>query len=275
MAQLHHLINVKQIADRELIKDLFDATDEFYDNITQNILKGKILASIFYEPSTRTRLSFESAMLRMGGQVITSENAAQDSSAKKGESLEDAIQVIGGYADVIVLRHPEKGSAERAAQASSVPVINAGDGSGEHPTQALLDLYTIHKELGKIDGLHIAVIGDLQHSRTIHSFLELLKVYSDIKVSTEDFDSILPQVDVLYMNRVQKERLAKGDNEHSPYTLDASALKKLSKKAIIMHPLPRVDEIATSVDKDPRAAYFRQAENGLYVRMALLQYLLA
>lgn len=270
---MKHLISAEQLADRELLESLFNKAEDLRAKKSEDTLQGKVLASIFYEPSTRTRFSFESAMLRMGGQVITSENAALDSSAKKGESLEDAIRVIGGYADIIVLRHPEEGSAERASFVSSVPIINAGDGSGEHPTQALLDLYTIQKELGRVDGLHIAVVGDAQHSRTIHSFLELLKVYSDIKVSTDDFDSILPQVDVLYMNRVQKERLAESDSKESPYTLDARALEKLSKNAIIMHPLPRIDEIDPIVDADPRAAYFRQAANGLYVRMALLEYL--
>ena len=266
-------------------------------------LAGKILASLFYEPSTRTRLSFESAMLRLGGNVLTTENAREFSSALKGETLEDSIRVVSGYADAIVLRHYEIGAAERAAKVSSVPIINAGDGAGQHPTQALLDLYTIQKECGKVDGMRIMMVGDLKNGRTIRSLSYLLgkyqgvhidfvsapelKVGSDIKSylkrhsisfeEKEDINGDLQKADVVYQTRIQKERFgseAEYEKFKGKYVLTAGNTERMKPGAIIMHPLPRVDELSTDLDALPRAAYFRQAEYGVLVRMALLLQLL-
>jgi aspartate carbamoyltransferase catalytic subunit len=263
-------------------------------------LHGKILAALFYEPSTRTRLSFETAMLRLKGQVITADGF-QFSSLYKGESIEDTMKMVGSYADIIAMRHPEAGSADRAAAASPVPFINAGDGPGQHPTQALLDLYTIQKECGKLDGLHIAMVGDLRYGRTVHSLSYLLGLYKDVRFTliapkeltmpekvtsfyaehklqyaeTEDISAGL-DCDVVYMTRVQQERFAdKAEYERLKlkYILTADMVK--GRKAIIMHPLPRVGEIATDVDALPNAAYFREARNGVPVRMALLDLLLS
>lgn len=262
-------------------------------------LAGKILATVFYEPSTRTRFSFEAGMLKLGGQVITTESAAHFSSAVKGETLEDSIKVTGAFADVIVLRHPEQGAADRAAKVSAVPVINGGDGIGEHPTQALYDLYTIQKETGRIDGLHVAFVGDMKNGRTVKSLLTLLNSYKGLKISlispaalalpaertaelqengvnfeeSTDLGSVLKEADVFYVTRVQKERFDSTEEYEKlkdSYIIDADTIKSMKEKAIIMHPLPRVNEISPEVDSDPRAAYFRQAKNGLYVRMALL-----
>ena len=304
---IEHVISAQQFLDRTFLKKLFASSAKMEKMVRSGknsaILKNKILATVFYEPSTRTRFSFESAMFRLGGQVITTESAGQFSSAIKGESIEDSIRVMAGYADAIVLRHPQTGAAATAASVSTVPIINAGDGSGEHPTQALLDLYTMQKQLGTIDNLHIAMVGDLLYGRTIHSLLQFLPLYKKVKLSLvapdklklpdqylaylkkhgvqyeilKDFEPILPSIDVFYMTRVQKERFAT-QNEYEQvkgiYIMDGVAVKKMKKKAIIMHPLPRVNEITAEVDSDPRAQYFEQAKNGLYVRMALLEMLL-
>jgi aspartate carbamoyltransferase catalytic subunit len=254
-------------------------------------LRGRILASVFYEPSTRTRFSFEAAMLRLGGQVLSAESAATGSSAAKGESLEDAVRIIGGYADLIVLRHPEVGAAARAARVSPVPVINAGDGAGHHPTQALLDLYTIRKECGR-----------LKFGRTARSLALLLARYpgneltlvspdelrlgedvrqellrSGVSVRDErDLSSAVGGADVLYQTRIQRERFAsltEYERVRSISVVDPGLMRRLPEHAILMHPLPRLDEIDQAVDGDPRAAYFRQARNGLFVRMAVLHWL--
>jgi aspartate carbamoyltransferase catalytic subunit len=232
--------------------------------------------------------------------VISTENAAEFSSVAKGETLEDTVRILNGYADVIVMRHYEVGAAKRAATVSQVPVLNAGDGVGQHPTQALLDLYTVRKEIGKIEGLRIAMVGDLAQGRTVRSLAYLLSKFADVKMYfvappmlkmkedilehlrrhdvwfTEEtvLDNVLPQVDVVYQTRVQKERFADRLADYQKcrgiYTINTASLKLLKPNAIIMHPLPRLDEISMDVDADPRAAYFRQAQNGLYVRMALL-----
>jgi aspartate carbamoyltransferase catalytic subunit len=262
-------------------------------------LGGLILATIFYEPSTRTRLSFESAMMRLGGQVISTENAREFSSAIKGETIEDTVRIVESYADAIVIRHYEQGAARRAAAVSSMPIINGGDGPGEHPTQALLDLYTIRHELGRIDGIKIALVGDLRFGRTARSLSLLFRLTSgaelifvsppevpmgaDIRAALDeagvrhreetDLAKVLPEVDVVYQTRIQKERFATPEEYAAAkgvYILDQPAFDALQPDAIVMHPLPRVDEIATAVDRDPRAAYFRQAKNGVYIRMALL-----
>ena len=266
-------------------------------------LSGKVMAALFYEESTRTRLSFETAMLRLGGSVIGTENARMFSSVAKGESLSDTIRIVGNYADIIVMRHNEEGASQSASQVSKVPIINAGDGPGEHPTQALLDLYTIFKEFESIENKTIAMVGDLLHGRTVRSLSQLLMHYpgtriifvsprrlamrEDIKqalagkgfhyTETEDLDSALAAADVVYMTRIQKERFGSPDEYDKykgVYILDKARANKMKPNAIIMHPLPRVDEIAPEVDSNPRARYFEQAENGLYVRMALLDILL-
>ena len=241
-------------------------------------------------------------MLKLGGQVISTENAGHFSSAIKGETLKDSIRIISGYSDIIVLRHPEVGAAERAAKVSLVPIINAGDGSSEHPTQALLDLYTIRKEIGRIGDFKIGMIGDLLYGRTIHSLIYLLSLGHNIEVflvsprelglpekyksflekhkikfsESDNLGSILPKIDVLYMTRIQKERFSSSrlyERVKNSFVLDKALLNKLNKRTVIMHPLPRVSEISREIDSDNRAAYFRQARNGLYIRMALLNLL--
>lgn len=296
-----HLTSTKQLSrsDTDAILGVAKEMERVIKKGGRDLLKGKILASLFYEPSTRTRLSFESAMQRLGGEVITADGI-QFSSLYKGESIEDTIIVAAQYADIIVMRHPEIGSADRAAAVSSVPFINAGDGPGQHPTQALLDLYTIQKECKKIDGLHIAMVGDLRYGRTVHSLSFLLGLYDNIKLTfvspkeltmpekvtrfckekgitfTEvgDLDAAI-SADVLYMTRIQEERFtdhSEYERLRNVYTLRAAHLQ--GKKTVVMHPLPRVTEIATGVDALPNAAYFRQVRNGVPVRMALLAMLL-
>lgn len=304
---LKHIISIDQFKDPKLVEQLFDSADlikkQPLAKSQLSSLKGKILGSLFFEPSTRTRLSFESAMLKLGGSVVGSENAGEFSSSKKGESLSDMIKVVGQYVNLIVIRHPSDDSAEIAAEVSSVPIINAGSGKKEHPTQALLDLYTIEKELGHIKNIKIAFVGDLRYGRTVHSLAKLLCLYPNIEmyfVSSEtlkipqeiknglkyskvkyhesaDYNGILGKIDILYMTRVQKERFESQEEFNkvkNSYILKMNDVKKMKTSARIMHPLPRVNEIAEEVDNDPRAAYFRQAQNGLYIRMALLNYLL-
>jgi aspartate carbamoyltransferase catalytic subunit len=265
-------------------------------------LRGKILATLFFEPSTRTRLSFETAMLRLGGRVL-SVSEAKSTSASKGESLHDTIKTVEGYADAIVLRHPEVGAAEVAARATAKPVLNAGDGAGEHPTQSLLDLYTIRKEQGRVDGLTISLVGDLKHGRTVHSLATVLCQFSVslLLVSppalrmprevveraqakgasvreTDDLGSALAQSDVVYMTRIQRERFAdpaEYDRLKDAYVLTRATLGKAKPSVTVMHPLPRVNEISTDVDDLPGAAYFRQSANGVPVRMALLALLIS
>jgi aspartate carbamoyltransferase catalytic subunit len=304
-SRLRHVIESQQFS-RSLLEELFARTEEMKREPRRFLgrLNGQVMAALFYEPSTRTRLSFEAAMLRLGGQTMGTDNAREFSSAAKGETLEDTIRIVSGYADVIVLRHNEEGAARRAAAVSSVPIINAGDGPGQHPTQALLDLYTIKDELNRIDGIRIAMVGDLANGRTVRSLTYLLSKFKDIKVwfvapplvamrddlkahldehrvpwvETEDLDSVLPEVDVVYQTRIQKERFADPETYNSVkgvYRIDQRSLSLMRKYSIVMHPLPRVDEIDHAVDADPRAAYFRQARNGLHLRMALLDRLLS
>lgn len=300
--RIHHIIKAQQF-DRQLLDDIFAVAAEMEKVAVKgsDILRRKVMATLFYEPSTRTRLSFESAMRKLGGEVITTESAREFSSAAKGETLEDTLRVVEGYADVIVLRHFESGAAERAAAVSHIPIINAGDGPGQHPTQALLDIYTIKKELGRLDGISIAMVGDLANGRTVRSLSYLLTKYDGVKIyfvapevvrmrddikeylaehktffTEEDvLKEVVSKVDVIYQTRIQKERFGErpGDYEKAKgkYVIDKGILEIMKKDAIIMHPLPRLDEIKSEVDSDPRAAYFRQAQNGLYIRMALLK----
>jgi aspartate carbamoyltransferase len=263
-----------------------------------DLLRRRVLACLFYEPSTRTSSSFIAAMERLGGSVIPITQGVQFSSVSKGETLHDTIRTLEQYSDVIVLRHPDTGSAAIAATAAQIPVINAGDGAGEHPTQALLDLFTIKEELGTIDGLHVAMVGDLRYGRTVHSLTQLLGRY-DVRFTfvspealrlpldymnqikdagkqvreTYNVADVIGLADVLYVTRVQKERfndLAQYEELKDYYRITPEIMAQAKERAIIMHPLPRVNEIDVRVDTDPRAAYFRQVQNGMYIRMALL-----
>jgi len=261
-----------------------------------DMLKGKILATLFFEPSTRTRLSFEAAMLKLGGSIIGFAEA-EIASVKKGENLADTVRTVENYADVIALRHPLDGAAKLAAEFSKVPIINAGSGSEEHPTQALLDLYTLQKEKGKIDGLKIALVGDLRYGRTVHSLAYALSLFNvelhlispeslrmrrevlrtiqnKIPVTEEaNLEKVVPQIDVLYVTRIQKERFpdpAEYAKVKGTYKIDLKTLSSAKKDLIILHPLPRIDEIASEVDNTPQARYFQQVWNGIVVRMALL-----
>jgi aspartate carbamoyltransferase catalytic subunit len=261
-----------------------------------DMLKGMILATLFFEPSTRTRLSFEAAMLKLGGSAIGFAEP-ETASVKKGETLSDTVRTVENYADIIALRHPLEGAARLAAEFSKVPIINAGTGTEEHPTQALLDLYTMQKEKGKIDGLKIALVGDLRYGRTVHSLAYALslfdielylispeslrmrrevlrKIQGDISVTEgADLEKVIPQIDVLYITRIQKERFpdpADYAKIRGVYRVDLKTLNGSKKDMIILHPLPRVDEIAPEVDSAPQARYFQQVRNGVVVRMALL-----
>jgi aspartate carbamoyltransferase catalytic subunit len=299
---MKHIVESQQF-DRKTLEQLFTIATEL-ETHQDPALREKIMASVFYEPSTRTRFSFESAMLRLGGSIISTENATEFSSTAKGESLEDTIKVVANYVDVIVLRHFEEGAAKRATLVSAVPIINAGDGPGQHPTQALLDLYTIQRELGGVNNLTIAMIGDLKHGRTVRSLCYLLGKYNNMQIifvspaelkigqdikdyldrhgvrfsETQDMNKVIGQVEVLYQTRIQKERFS-SETEYQRhkgrYIILPEHARQMKPKSIIMHPLPRVDEIAPTVDEFPRAAYFRQTKYGLLVRMALLKYVLS
>jgi len=296
------IISVKQFSRADL-EYVFGVAHEMRGMVervgTFDLLKGKILANLFYEPSTRTSSSFIAAMERLGGSVI-SINEVKYSSVSKGESLADTVRTLECYADVLVLRHPETGSAAIAAKAARKPLINAGDGVGEHPTQALLDAFTIFEELGEgqVDGMTVTMLGDLKYGRTVHSLARLLSLFKvkinyvspDIlKMPKEVMDEVgakgipqaeysslekvLPETDVLYVTRVQKERFedpADYESVKGAYVIQAAIMQAAKQDMIVMHPLPRVGEISVDFDDDPRAAYFRQMEYGLYVRMALL-----
>lgn len=298
-----HIVEVSQFTRGDL-EFVFDRADEMRAlPRADHRLDGYVLATLFYEPSTRTRLSFESAMLRLGGDVVSTENAREFSSAIKGETVEDTIRIVEGYADAIVIRHYEQGAAARAASVASVPIINGGDGPGEHPTQALLDLYTIRHSLGRVDDLRIALVGDLRYGRAVRSLAMLLSrskgielifvsppevgMRDDVRTALDaagipyrdepDLSSAVKDVDVVYQTRIQKERFA-SDDEYARnkgiYIVNAETMADLPASAIVMHPLPRVDEISPAFDADPRAKYFDEAHNGVYVRMALLEALL-
>ena len=294
------ILSVKQFS-RDDLEYIFGVAHEMEEMVRRvgsfDLLKGKILASLFYEPSTRTSSSFTAAMERLGGSVIPI-NEVRYSSVSKGESLPDTVRTLESYADVVVLRHPETGAAALAAKYARKPVINAGDGIGEHPTQALLDLFTIREELGQVDGLTVTMLGDLKYGRTVHSLSRLLTLFDirlnyvspdilrmpaeiieEIKATGTpqaeyaELEPVLAKTDVLYVTRVQKERFTNPDEYElvkSAYVIGTDTMRQAKEKMILMHPLPRVGEIAMEVDDDPRAAYFRQMEYGLYIRMALL-----
>lgn len=299
---MKHILSAEQFS-REEIDSILKSAEEL-DAVRDESLKGKIIGTVFFEPSTRTRLSFESAAARLGAHTISVADAAS-SSQSKGETLEDAIRVIGSYVDAIVLRQNEVGGAEKAAAVSPVPLINAGDGNqGQHPTQGLLDLYTIQKELGRLDNVHIAFIGNIKFYRAPRSLSQLLRHYKDIHITfvttpemgpdetlkkylkehsvsfteTENLASVLPEADVIYQTRVAKEWFpdeAEHKKQKSKFLISNEHVSAMKDGAILMHPLPRIDEIAPEVDASPKAVYFKQAANGVSVRMALLKYVLS
>lgn len=293
---MKHVLSSDQYT-KESLEEVFKLAEKIRTNPKEyaHKLDDKIIAIMFYEPSTRTRLSFETAALKLGAKIITTENAGEFSSAAKGETIQDTVQVIAGYADALVIRHKSDTSAIDAASVEKIPIINAGAGKGEHPTQALLDLYTIERKKGKIDGVRVAILGDLLYGRTIHSLIKLLSLYDNVEIyglskeafalpkeyidmlkergieykKCTSFDELPKDIDVIYHTRIQAERF-EGDFGKEEFIINKEVLDTFSDHTILMHPLPRVIEISTDVDDDPRACYFEQAHNGLYVRMALL-----
>ncbi|HLP15758.1 MAG TPA: aspartate carbamoyltransferase [Bacteroidota bacterium] len=301
--RLEHVIESQQFTV-PLLMELFDRTtlmEKIAARGGTRDYENRIMASLFYKSSTRTRFSFEAAMYRLGGRVLSTEHAREFSSEIEGEQLEDTIRIIANCSDVIVLRHTEEGAAKRASLVSPVPVINAGEGAGgQHPTQALLDLYTIYRECKALNGLSVALIGALDNGRTARSLAYLLSKFDRVKLYfvappemqikpdilayldshrvryelAESPEKILPQVDVVYRTRIDRERLLKRDIDLTPYNINAPVMHTMKANAVVMHPLPRSIEIDPAVDHDPRAVYFRQSRNGLFVRMALLTILL-
>ncbi len=292
---MKHVLSCEQYT-RESLEELYNLADDIANNPEKykNVLADKIIATMFFEPSTRTRLSFETAILKLGAKLISTENAASNSSSRKGESIEDTINVVQQYADAIVMRHSDDHAAEKAAKIAKVPILNAGSGKGEHPTQALLDVYTIRKHKGKIDGLKVAILGDLMYGRTIHSLIKLLSLYNNIEIYglskkefalpgkyvdmlnerkvkytvCHSFDDIPTDVDVMYHTRIQSERF-EGDFGKEEFIINKEVLNNFSKDTLVLHPLPRLEEISTDIDDDPRALYFEQAANGVPIRMSL------
>ena len=300
---MRHLMNPLDFTVEELDK-LFDLANDMENNRDKyaDVCHGKKLATCFYEPSTRTRLSFESAMLNLGGSVLGF-SSADSSSAAKGESVSDTIRVISCYADICAMRHPKEGAPMVAAGRSKIPVINAGDGGHQHPTQTLTDLLTIRSLKGRLGGFTIGLCGDLKFGRTVHSLIEALARYEDIKfifISPEELkvpdyitemlksknigyeevislEKVMPQLDLLYMTRVQRERFFNEEDYirlKDFYVLTKEKMKSAKEDMLVLHPLPRVNEISVEIDDDPRAAYFKQAQYGVYVRMALIYTLL-
>ena len=300
--QIRHLISIKHLSSKFVEKLLQSAREmEAHPEAFADRAKGKILADLFFEPSTRTRLSFESAMLRLGGNMLGF-SSPKGTSVEKGESLADTIRMAHSYADIIVLRHYIEGAGRVAAEISNVPVISGGTGSQEHPTQALLDLYTIWKHHGRFSNLKVAIVGDLRYGRTVPSLSYLLALFPNNKIyycspkqlrvrrevlsevdgkleyeELEDIEEILPDVDVAYITRVQKERFPDPQDYlkvRDSYVITPKTLRNVKESFILLHPLPRVGEIAYEVDNLPQAKYFEQARNGVYVRMAILDYFL-
>lgn len=301
---MRSLIDILDLSSAE-IDGLIKTADDIIGNPTEYSEKcrGKKLATLFFEPSTRTRLSFEAAMYELGGNVLGFSEASS-SSVAKGESLADTARIVSGYADIIAMRHPKEGAPLVAAEKSFVPVINAGDGGHNHPTQTLADLYTIKRECGRLDNLTVGLCGDMKFGRTVHSLIAALSRYENIKFvlvspealrlpeyvkrdileannaeyeETSELDSVLPELDILYMTRIQKERFSDPEEYErfkDSYILTSEKLKNAKEKLCVMHPLPRVNEISVEVDDDPRACYFRQALYGKYMRMALILFLL-
>lgn len=301
---MRHLIDILELSTQE-IDELIEKADDIIANPGKYAHKcdGKILATLFFEPSTRTRLSFESAMLRLGGQVLGFSSAAS-SSAAKGESVSDTVRTVSCYSDIIAMRHPKEGAPLVASMHATVPVINAGDGGHNHPTQTLTDLLTIHREKGRLHDLTVGFCGDLKFGRTVHSLISALSRYTGIKIvlispeelklpsyvkkdvleknnipyqQTTDLEAVMPDLDILYMTRVQRERFFNEEDYlrlKDSYILTPEKLGNAKKDLCILHPLPRVNEISVAVDDDPRACYFKQVACGRFIRMALIMKLL-
>ncbi len=295
-----NLISIQDFSKEEILH-ILDVASEFEGNREQDFLKGKVVACLFFEPSTRTRLSFEAAVNRLGARVIGFPDN-RNTSQTKGETLEDTIRIVSNYVDMIVMRHPRAGAADIAASVASVPVINAGDGANQHPTQTLLDLYAIRKTQGRLEGLDVNMVGDLKYGRAVHSLVDALSHFDprftftspdELKIphkylemldskdipyrETGRIEDGLNSCDILYMTRVQQERfpdMEEYEKVKDVYRLEASMLKDVKPGMKILHPLPRVNEIATDVDSTPYAYYFQQAGGGMYVRMAIISYLL-
>ncbi|MDD7793223.1 aspartate carbamoyltransferase [Clostridium sp. 'White wine YQ'] len=304
MNNIKHLIDPMDLSIMEL-EDILGLANDIMKNPKEysHLLSGKILATLFYEPSTRTRFSFEAAMMKLGGNILGF-SEPNSSSVSKGESLSDTIKIVSTYADIIAMRHPKEGSAKVASIYSSVPIINAGDGGHQHPTQTLTDLLTIKSLKENLEGHVIGICGDLKFGRTVHSLIKAISRYKNNKIilispeeltipqyirdeilikenipfiEVERLEDVIDKLDILYMTRVQKERFFNEEDYirlKDSYILDQSKMSKAKKEMIVLHPLPRVNEIAQEVDKDPRACYFKQAEYGMYVRMALILKLL-
>ncbi|MCW8346872.1 aspartate carbamoyltransferase [Vibrio sp. ZSDZ65] len=298
-----HIISIPELSRKEL-ELIVETATRLKAEPNPELLKNKVIASCFFEPSTRTRLSFETAVQRLGGTVIGFDNGGNTSLAKKGETLADSVQVIASYVDAFVMRHPQEGAARLASEFSNhVPIINGGDGANQHPTQTLLDLFSIYETQGTLDNLNVAFVGDLKYGRTVHSLTQALAKFNNIRFFfiapdalampdyiCEDLDQadiryslhsnieeVAPELDVLYMTRVQKERFDESEYAHikSAFILTTETLKGARPNLRVLHPLPRVDEITTDVDKTPHAYYFQQAENGVYAREALLALVLS
>lgn len=291
-----HVISIADLTRHDL-ETVIATAQQLKREPRTDLLKDKVVASCFFEASTRTRLSFETAVQRLGGTVIGFDDGGNTSLAKKGETMADSVRIITSYVDAFVMRHPKDGAARLASENSSVPVINGGDGSNQHPSQTLLDLFTIHETQGKLDGLTLAFVGDLKYGRTVHSLAQALALFSckfyfiapealampdyiceqldahGIQYQlVETIEEVVPELDILYMTRVQKERFEETEFQHlkSKYKLDASMLEGARPNLKVLHPLPRIDEIATDVDATPYAYYFQQAQNGVFARQALL-----
>lgn len=294
------LLDCKEFTKESLLElyDLASKIKSHPENYTEE-LRDKVIAVMFFEPSTRTRMSFEAAIQRLGAKMIVTENGRTSSSTTKGETLEDTIRVLDKYADAIIMRHSRDDAAIAADKVSRVPIINAGSGKAEHPTQALLDVFTILSKRGKVDGTKLAILGDLRYGRTTHSLIQLISLFENIEIYglsketfalpeeyidfmrekgipykvCKSFDDLPKDIDVLYHTRIQQERF-EGDFGKEEYIINKETLNKFTEKAIVLHPLPRNNEISEDIDNDPRAVYFEQVENGMYVRMAILKTIL-
>lgn len=295
-----HLVSITDFSKEEIFR-ILDLAEGFEENPNQNLLNNKVIATLFFEPSTRTRLSFESAISRLGGKYIGFTDAAS-SSVKKGESLKDTIMTVANYSDMIIMRNPIEGSARWASEVSDVPVVNAGDGANQHPTQTLLDLYSIRKTQGTLDNLNICFVGDLKYGRTVHSLLQAMAMFNttynfvspdELKIPNEyklyldkkdlkyyehkELDEVLKHADIVYMTRIQKERFSdpiEYERTKNSYVLKNNMLENTKENMKVLHPLPRVNEIHTNVDENEKAYYFTQALNGVYTRQAIITHIL-
>lgn len=295
-----HLVSITDFSKEEIFR-ILDLAEGFEKNPNQNLLDNKVIATLFFEPSTRTRLSFESAISRLGGKYIGFTDAGS-SSVKKGESLKDTIMTVANYSDMIIMRNPIEGSARWASEVSSVPVVNAGDGANQHPTQTLLDLYSIRKTQGTLENLNICFVGDLKYGRTVHSLLQAMAMFNttynfvspdELKIPNEyklyldkkdlkyyehkELDEVLKHADIVYMTRIQRERFSdpmEYEKTKNSYVLKNNMLENTKENMKVLHPLPRVNEIHTNVDENEKAYYFTQALNGVYTRQAIITHIL-